>query len=493
MLPTALLLFLALPAALGAEAPAPFPLHVDGSGRYLVDAAGRPFRIHGDAAWDLAVQLTPTEVARYLDRRKAQGFNTVLVLFVERKRWVSSSRAPATAEGLVPFARPGDFSSPDDRYFERIAWVISEAGRRGMLVLATPLYLGFVGREEGWWDALNAPQNGREVVRAFGRYLARGDGGRFRGLKDATNIVWVQGGDFFPPAGSEGAARARALLEGLREGGARQLQTGHWSEEHVSTDQPDFAPVMDLQAVYTYGDRHDGNVVPVLRRGYSFDPGRPPHAIPAFLIETQYESSGWLPASGLRRSLKLASRALASAVGKTPPIVTRPEEVRRLMYTAQLSTTGGVVFGNEQLWVFDRDWAENLDTTGARDMGHLRALLGGVRWWELVPSGLGTFAGAPPIAGAADPARGGDIAAAGAPDRGLLLAYVPARGTGPRTLLVRSATLPGRPRARWFDPTRGTWRPAEAAPGAGDTRSFATPGPNGDGDGDWVLVVDQPG
>jgi len=489
-----LLLGLALgSAALGAESPVRFPLQVHPSGRYLVDAELRPFRIHGDAAWDLAVQLPPAAIDRYLEHRQNQGFNTLTLLLEEHKRWSSSSHAPATPDGLVPFLRPGDLSTPNDGYFERIAWVVAEAGRHGMLVLAAPLWLGYVGRDDGWWVELNWPLNTREVCRDFGRYLARGNGGRFRGLKDAPNLVWVEGGDFFPPPGSEGTVRARAVMEGLREGGAQQLQTGHWSEEHVATDQPDFAARMELEAVYTYGANHNGNILPVARRGYAFDPGRPPHALPAFLIETQYESSGWLPPSGVGRSLKLAWRRLTSALGKPAPVVTRPAEVRRLLYWAQLSTIGGVVFGNEQLWMFEPDWPELLDTPGARDMGHLRGLLDSLRWWELVPSGPGAPTAAPLVAGPDDTAGGGDVAAAATPDRTLLVAYVPGRGSGQRTVGVRNPKDAERLRARWFDPTRGTWRAATLSPASGEFRSVTTPGPNGDGDGDWVLTIDPAG
>lgn len=39
-----------------------FPLAVHASGRYLVDAQGTPFLIHGDTPWSIAVQLTDAEV-----------------------------------------------------------------------------------------------------------------------------------------------------------------------------------------------------------------------------------------------------------------------------------------------------------------------------------------------------------------------------------------------------------------------------------------------
>ena len=139
-----------------------FPLRVDPSGRSLVDAADVPFRIQGDSAWDLAVQLGPAEVEHYLEVRARQGFNTLLILFIELKRWVSSSKAPLTRDGIAPFSKAGDFSTPNDAYFQRVADVVERAGKHGFLVLGTPLYLGFVGRDEGWWNELNAEGNTRD-------------------------------------------------------------------------------------------------------------------------------------------------------------------------------------------------------------------------------------------------------------------------------------------------------------------------------------------
>ena len=54
-------------ATSGRAEPAPvFPLAVRPGERYLVDAAGKPFFIHGDTAWSLIADLTREEVAQYI-------------------------------------------------------------------------------------------------------------------------------------------------------------------------------------------------------------------------------------------------------------------------------------------------------------------------------------------------------------------------------------------------------------------------------------------
>ena len=77
-----------------------FPLHVDSSKRYLVDAAGKPFLLHGDSAWSLIADLSTADAEQYLEDRRQKGFNTVLVSLLEHK---FSTHAPNNANDDPPF------------------------------------------------------------------------------------------------------------------------------------------------------------------------------------------------------------------------------------------------------------------------------------------------------------------------------------------------------------------------------------------------------
>ena len=86
--------------------------------------------------------------------------------------------------------------------------------------------------------------------------------------------------------------------------------------------------------------------------------------LPAFLMETAYEGEH----------------------GVTPA------QQRAYMWSAVLSAIGGVVFGNNPVWLFDTaknpGWIPALQSTGANDMKRMGALLDLVPWQRLVPSGL---------------------------------------------------------------------------------------------------------
>src|SRR6266851_9003449 len=218
-----------------------YPLSVAPGGRHLVDQHGTPFLIKGETAWLALVNLTEAEQERYLADRSAKGFNLVEVMLTNHD-YTSSPTPPANRAGEQPFMKPGDFSTPHDAYFGRAAAFVDRAAAHGIVVLLAPNYLGFDGGSEGWWQELNAPVNTRAACSGFGRYL----GTRF---KRKRNLLWLAGGDFAPPAGSEGEARHREILDGIRAGGSSQPWTGHWNFGHqggISTDEARFADAMAL-------------------------------------------------------------------------------------------------------------------------------------------------------------------------------------------------------------------------------------------------------
>jgi hypothetical protein len=156
----------------GTESVTTFPLRVEPGKRYLVDAAGRPFLLHGDTAWSLIAQLTREDVELYLDDRRGRGFNTILVSLIEH---FYASNAPANVYGerpfhgrpfealaslddLLPFLTFADYGAPNEAYFAHADWVLRRAAEKGFLVLLTPSYVGCC--EDGWHKAMIAERAG---------------------------------------------------------------------------------------------------------------------------------------------------------------------------------------------------------------------------------------------------------------------------------------------------------------------------------------------
>jgi hypothetical protein len=449
-----------------ASAAATFPLVVKRGQRYLEDAAGRPFLIHGDTAWSLIADLTREDVDLYLDDRRARGFNTILVNLIEPR---FSTNPPANAYGERPFhglpfeaatslasATPletltraatsiatlfADYSSPNDAYFAHADWVLRRAAEKGFLVLLTPSYTGWGGGDHGWYRAMVA--NGPERLRQYGEYLGR----RYR---DFTNILWVHAGDYNPPR----KGLVRAVVKGIRAFDRRALHTAHGAPETAAIDYWQNEPWLQVNNVYTYG--------PV--QAPALEQYARPERMPFFLIESAYENE----------------------YGATE------RRLRTQAYQAALSGAAGQVFGNNPIWHFDGPgiipvsltWQQALESRGAQSMTHLLDLLMTIRWWKLKPDskhvllidGLGS--------------EDERAVAARTIDGAIALLYSPSS----REITVNLGELAGpRVAARWYDPASGRFSAVDGSPfrAAGMKRFGQDLGANSSGFDDWVLVLES--
>jgi hypothetical protein len=412
-----------------------FPLRVAGGARHLVDAAGRPFFMQGDAAWSLMAQLSRESVERYLDDRRTCGFNTILVSLLEHK---FATNAPSNIYGEAPFTSPGSFATPNAAYFAHVDWVIQRAAAKGFLVLAVPAYLGYGGGDEGWYSEMLA--SGPDALRAYGRFL----GARYR---SSTNVIWVQGGDYDPPRKD----LVDAIAQGIAETAPGSLQTAHTAPESTARGVWGDRAWLALDNVYTYGDVYAPSA-----GAYNGS------ARPFFLIESNYENEHGVGTARLRTQA----------------------------YHAVLTGAMGHVFGNNPVWHFDGpglydvgvSWQAALGSSGSQSMAHLGDLLTRRAWWTLRPDLDGRFL----VGGAGS---GTDrVAAAVASDRTFAIAYLPSA----RAVSVDLGQLTGPSvRLTWFDPSSGLTQPAAGPVPASGRVDLSPPGTNSAGDPDWVLVVEN--
>lgn len=423
--------------------PVHFPLRVSPNHRYLVDNAGQPFLLHGDSPWDIIVTPNETQVAQYLDNRRAKGINALLIELIEHKAWPNVAfHAPKNSQGIVPFRTPGDFSQPNDEYFAYAHGVVAAARSHGMAVLLTPAYMGYVDTDEGWWNEMSRMPV--EACVKYGKYLAM----RFN---DLDNIIWVHGGDRTPAPGSSSEACGLAIMhQVLAIPGS--LHTAHWNRgvpDDGSLDEPAFAPFVNLDAAYTYHLSYQ-----LCAKEYARTP-----ALPTFLIETQYEGEH----------------------------ATQPFELRRQAYWADLFCGAGQIMGNLPLWSFASGWTNELESVGAHDMVYLVELLQPRRWFDLVPDHQQKFV----TAGFGHWGQADYIAAAATDDGRLGIVYVPSTGRKSRTLSIQLSSFSAPVALRWYNPTSGTFTLASESPYPNHgIREFRTPGDNGSRQNDWVMVFE---
>jgi hypothetical protein len=405
---------------------------VDTAHRQLVDAAGRPYLLRGDAVWSLVAQLSEADARVYFEARRASGFNTVLVNLIEHE---FATNAPANRAGTAPFRSSGTLAAPNDAYFDHAERIVALAQRFGFLVLLTPAYTGYGGAEQGWYQEMKATGTG--ALLSYGRYVGR----RFARY---NNIVWVNGGDFDPPDHSLVGAVAR----GIAEADPTALQT--FNGARGSTVRDDWGTERWFKVDNIYTDQ------------FPLEAARDAHAQsrrPFFLIEGYYENEHG----------------------------TTQVDLRRQGYETILAGGAGQVFGNNPMWHFDAPglfevpttWQQELHSKGTNSDSHLASFFTSLPWWNLRPD-QGQFL--------TDPGTSEDPAVAAVScDRSLAVVYVPSRRpvTVDLLRLARGTTL------TWRDPASGRQVPVPAADLAStEARVTVTPpGRNADGDGDWLLVA----
>jgi len=272
-----------------------YPLKISDSGRWLVDANGKPFQGNGEAIWTVFAQLDRQNVAFYFRDRSRKGVDLAVGRMIEH-RFSNNDPVSANAFGETPFsARIGwgaflgtgseDFTTPNERYWRHVDWILREAYRYGIVFIVFPAYVGYGHDEAGWTEEMRA--NGPARMRAYGEFLGR----RYASY---PNIIWALGGDWGPVAGnSDVTAEVNALAEGIRSQDPVHLMTAKSERNRSSVDDYD-QPWLDINAVYTWPT----NTAEQFRRNRIKAPD-----MPAFLIEGYYGNEHGIDGFDIRRQI----------------------------------------------------------------------------------------------------------------------------------------------------------------------------------------------
>jgi len=423
-----------------------FPLSVHASGRYLVQANGNPFFIHGDTAWSLVGQLSNAEIDTYLNNRAAKGFNTVLFSAPEYL-YTDNSPSYANEDGAVPFNPATSFTNPVAAYWNRVDYAVNAARSRGMVCIINPAYNGFSGDGganygDGWGNIINSLSNA--TLQAYGVFLAN----RYT----QGNIIWCAGGDY---AFASTITKQWNIFTGIRSVRTTDIITAH---PDSSQDDP-YAywsgfTGFSLNNVYTYETAGD----------YVYEEAALAYGrsgpMPFIYFEGKYENSD---------SFTLAM-------------------LRHQSYGSILAGGCGQLYGNNPVWHFDSPnwasepysgtWNTHLNDTGTTQQPYVKALFAAYEWWKLQPktdtslvtTSLGT--------------AGSRIYAALASDATFAMIYKPVSGSSTVSLAALSGTTSIR--ARYYDPTTGVYSdPTEGTTfSPSGTQAFNWPG-------ERVLVLDQ--
>ena len=445
-----------------------YPLKASSNNRYLIDQNNVPFLMVGDAPQTLIANLSQVDAETYMANRQRYGINTLWInLFCNYSD--GCNKDATTFDGIAPFTIVGDLSTPKPAYFQRADDMIKLAAARGMVVLLDPIETTSSLR------VLRA--NGTAKAFAYGQWL----GNRY---KNVPNIIWMHGNDFQSWRNVTDDTLVQAVARGIRSTDANHIHTVELNFlTSGSLDDPTWAPLVELDAAYTYFPTYAQVLTEYNRSNFK----------PVFLVEANYEFEHNLGTDG----------------GST-------QNLRRQEYWTMLSGATGQVYGSARTWRLEKGWEAKLDTPGVMQLSYMKDLFISQKWYDLVPDQDHTVvtAGYDALAGYIGKfmtyfgdrsiARGvlnrvkrftgfGSITtntyvtAARTSDGSQAMAYLPSI----RTITVDMSKLAALTTARWYDPTNGRYVQVSGSPFAnsGD-RQFTPPGTNGAGDGDWILVLE---
>ena len=287
----------------GAPAAAPaYPLKASTNHRYLVDQNNVPFLMVGDASQTLIATLSPAEAAIFMADRRRFGINTLWINLLCNYSDVCNKDA-STIDGISPFIVSGDLTTPNPAYFRRADDMIAVAAANGMVVLLNPL------ETSGWLEVLRS--NGPTKALAYGQYL----GNRY---KDVPNIIWMYGNDFQTWRNATDDTLVQAVARGIRSADGNHLHTIELNYyTSGSLDDPSWAPLIDLDAAYTYFPTYAQVLNEYNRADFK----------PVFMVEANYEFEHFANTDG----------------GST-------QNLRRQEYWTMLSGACGQLYGSAYTW-----------------------------------------------------------------------------------------------------------------------------------------------
>ena len=407
-----------------------FPLRASDDGASLVEADGTPFRYLADTAWLAPSRLDQDEVRTLLDRRVKQGFTAVQMSALAFLHLGD----PANAYGDDPFVGGTDLSrplvaggrttdpdSPDYDYWDHVAWIVGEAGRRGLALTLVPSWYGYGGED---WRSHVTTAN----AAVYGRFLGRR-------LGEHENLVWMLGGDNNPvgdtarmPEGgdtSDKTAATNAMGEALRAAeSVRHLMTYHAKRRVSSFEHFEGQTWHTLASAYS-DERTAAHVAASSGRG-----------LPVVVTEAWYDARPWSPVLDHRR---LRAQAWSAVVGGA-----------------------GFAYGHEHVWDLDAAWTSSIKDPSAYDVGRICAVLTGLGQVTPARSVLAAGASGESDVDRAVTGRAGSTA----------ITYVPS----PRPVTVDLAALGGRRvRLTWVEPATGARRSAGSHEASG-TEQLSWPG-----------------
>lgn len=338
-------------------------LKVSTDGHFLETSSGSPFFWLGDTGWLIAQKLNHQDVEKYLDDRKAKGFNVIQMMALHDLSDANYYNDTALIQRNLVAPRItiggdfGDFRQYD--YWDNIGWVVNECAKREIYVAVVPL----------WGSVVKDAKPSKAMIRVYMNLLCRH-------LSNKSNVIWVCGGDIegdhFPELWDE-------MADAIKTHNKRQLITFHPRGRTQSSTWFQNSYWLDFNMVQSGHKDYEQDATGFGEDNWKYiqiDYNKAPTK-PTIDAEPVYEA---IP-HGLKDSL--AARWTAN-------------DVRRYAYWSVFAGACGFTYGHNSIMQFYEDgdkgsfgvnenWFDVLNAHGAYQMHYLKNLILSKPYYERVP------------------------------------------------------------------------------------------------------------
>lgn len=433
----------------------------------LIDNLGSVFLLKGLSSWGMAQALTNAEITTALEAMKARGFNSVNFAFPggvdSQSDWDAGQYKNVGGDN---FFTGTPFQSTLGAAFATTDWIVSECARLGMVaMLALFISYGASGcRAEV--DAATTTQ-----MRTFGQAV----GARYN---TSPNIIWEIEADDGWTASSTTGRRIDYMARGIDEG--RTNYPNLWfAEPYANTSEGTMGDWQNQEGTDPTGYQW----LHLCTNGmYWYSDADVPQA------EVEFDN-----AVGFLGTRDIGTWDCEPPYAQASQYADQRKGCRDRIYVDFIEGLVGINWGHERWWPFiytglfpgasPATWQEVPNSPEVLDasyaFGIVDTYITDANWTRtssFITTGEGT--------GSSRAAQGTNGVAA--------LALF----KNSRTIVVDTTIITGtgNVRLRWFDPSNGTFTSIATSEAQNASRSITHPGntSNSDGDGDWLLVVDEP-
>lgn len=177
------------------EQAAKYPLKVSANGRHLAYQNDSPFLVVADAAWQMLRKLNFEDAIHYLDVRKSQSINTILV------QVLPAQTNQKNYQNIAPF-KNNDLNKPNQAYFDHLEKIVLAAKERDLVI-------GLIISRKSWNMVFESKEE--ESCRNYGAFISR-KFGKF------SNVIWIVGEEE-----NQNAFLYNALVDGIMQHSNDQL------------------------------------------------------------------------------------------------------------------------------------------------------------------------------------------------------------------------------------------------------------------------------